>query len=82
MEKLNKYTNVKNEMLDDTIVVDLAAIPEGWNLDQWFNIAKTHGVMIVDSTKGGQMPSMIYKRRKLKYEIHDTSKKGEFKEDI
>lgn len=35
------------------IMLDLAKIPKGWNIDKWFYYAKTNSVAVIDSFKEG-----------------------------
>tara|TARA_R110000803_G_scaffold192537_2_gene255391 strand:+ start:3697 stop:3912 length:216 start_codon:yes stop_codon:yes gene_type:complete len=54
-------------------VVDLQSIPDGWNIEQWFSLAKTQGIMVIDSSKGGLAPSMLHPRRELEFRVIDTT---------
>lgn len=51
-DKLNKTLHKNWGML---VNLDLAKVPEGWNIDQWMHYAKVAGIVVTDSFREGQI---------------------------
>lgn len=72
MEKENK------EFSDETVVLDLAIMPTGWDVEKWMYMMKTHGICIIDSFNkpDAHKPYMLHSRRKMKYRVVEQSEAG------
>jgi hypothetical protein len=62
----------ENNVLTETIVCDINAIPDGMDVRKWLEIAMQTGVCLIDSKKG-VVPFMMHSRRKLKFEVKDIN---------
>jgi len=64
------------EIPEDTLVLDLALLPQGWSIEKILFIMKTQGICVIDSFRGKAHngpdpipPYMLHSKRKLKYKI-------------
>lgn len=60
--------------LNEVVVVDLASIPSGIDIEKWMYLAKTQGIALIDSNQVGHTkpivkPYMLNSRRKLTLKI-------------
>ncbi len=51
-------TVVENGLWGNILIVDLAAIPEGFSMEKWMELITKSGVAVYDSTMG-QAPRLI-----------------------
>ena len=65
---------------EDVVVIDVASIPNGWDVNKLFEVMNKHGVLLYDSFKGGDKPYMLQPRKKLKFMLKDIQDGGEVKE--
>lgn len=45
---------------DLKVLLDLRSLPHQLTLDQFFNIMKASGIIVWDSTQGGQKPELVH----------------------
>ena len=62
---------VEKEIKKDIIVLDLASVPNGWDIEKTMHLMKTQGILVVDTHSGGQMPKMLHPRKKLSLKVVD-----------
>ena len=61
----------ESKISEETIVIDLASVPAGWDVEKVLHFMKKTGILMVDSFKGGKMPFMLHPRKKMKFMIKD-----------
>jgi hypothetical protein len=73
------------EIPEDTLVLDLALIPQGRSVEKTLYLMKTQNVCVIDSFRGKAHngpnpipPYMLHSKRKLKYKIVEYK---DFKEE-
>lgn len=44
------------------LIMDMQSLPEGLQLDQFYNIIKNSGIVVWDSTQGGIEPKIIFEK--------------------
>lgn len=60
--------------LNEVVVVDVASIPQGIDIEKWLHLAKTQGIALIDSNQNRNSkpivkPYMLSSRRKLDLRI-------------
>ena len=50
---------MKDIISDLKVLLDLQSLPKHLTLDQFFNIMKASGIIVWDSTQGGQKPELV-----------------------
>ena len=60
--------------LNEVVVVDMASISQGMDVEKWLHLAKTQGIAVIDSNQSRNSrpivkPYMLNSRRKLNLRI-------------
>ena len=67
------------QMEDAIIRFDISSLPDGLEIEKWYEIIIEEGIILYDSSKGETPVFMNFKGKKLKikdYETWQSSKKG------
>jgi len=61
---------IKNKLIKKSIIVmDINAIPEFMNIDEWYHGVKTFGLILYDSTNSENIPFVIPKGNTKAFKI-------------